>query len=82
MAQLLVRNVGDAVVRKLKRRARARGVSAEEEHRRILCESLARDDPKRPSLVNFLLSPQGTVAPDVELEMVRSRKAETRDSGF
>ncbi len=82
MAQLLVRNVGDALVRKLKRRARTRGVSTEEEHRRILAQSLARDDRKRPALVNFLLSPQGTVAPDVELDLSRSRDTESRDTGF
>ncbi|MCC5789085.1 MAG: hypothetical protein JJT75_05590 [Opitutales bacterium] len=82
MAQLLVRNVGDTLVRKLKRRAKARGVSAEEEHRRILAESLARDDRKRPALVSFLLSPQGTVAPEVELDLSRRRHPETRDTGF
>ncbi len=82
MAQLLVRNVGDTLVRKLKRRARARGVSAEEEHRRILAESLARDDRKRRTLVSFLLSPQGTAAPEIELDLSRSRETETRDTGI
>ena len=82
MAQLLVRNIGETLVRKLKRRARARGVSTEEEHRRILAESLARDDRNRPALVSFLLSPQGTVAPDVELDLSRSREDEIRDIGF
>lgn len=40
MAQLLVRNIPEALVKKLKRRAVEQGVSAEEEHRRILQEAL------------------------------------------
>ena len=40
MAQLLVRNIPDAVVKALKLRAAEHGVSAEEEHRRILAEQL------------------------------------------
>ncbi len=40
MAQLLVRNLEEAVVRKLKQKAAKDGVSMEEEHRRILRNSL------------------------------------------
>lgn len=40
MAQLLVRNLDDDLVRDLKRRAGEHGVSVEEEHRRILREAL------------------------------------------
>jgi antitoxin FitA len=40
MAQLIVRNIEDSIVRKLKRRAAREGVSSEEEHRRILRDSL------------------------------------------
>jgi len=40
MAQLIVRNIEDAVAKRLKERAAANGVSAEEEHRRILREVL------------------------------------------
>lgn len=36
MAQLIVRNLDDALVRNLKRRAAEHGHSAEEEHREIL----------------------------------------------
>ncbi len=43
MAQLLVRNLDDELVRHLKRRAGERGVSVEEEHRRILREALQAD---------------------------------------
>lgn len=82
MAQLLVRNVADGLVRKLKRRACDQGVSAEEEHRQILAESLTRDDLKRPSLLHFLLSRQGTVAPDVQLDLARSREKEAGETGW
>lgn len=44
MAQLLVRNVSDELVRALKLRAAAHGVSAEEEHRRILTKALTEPD--------------------------------------
>ncbi len=40
MAQLLVRNIPDSLVKALKMRAAEHGVSAEEEHRRILAEQL------------------------------------------
>jgi antitoxin FitA len=44
MPQLLVRNISDELVRALKLRAAAHGVSAEEEHRRILTMALAETD--------------------------------------
>ncbi|MDH5289173.1 MAG: DNA-binding protein [Acidimicrobiia bacterium] len=40
MAQLIVRNLDDDLVRRLKQRAAERGWSAEEEHRRILRDAL------------------------------------------
>lgn len=40
VAQLLVRNLEDDLVRELKRRAGEHGVSVEEEHRRILKQAL------------------------------------------
>jgi antitoxin FitA len=79
MAQLLVRNVDEILVRKLKRRARERGVSAEEEHRRILAESLSRKQKERSSLVRFLLSPEGTLESDAELDLRRDQALENRD---
>jgi plasmid stability protein len=81
MAQLLVRDLDDALVSALKKRAAARGVSTEEEHRRILHEALARTEVK-PTLIEFLLSPVGEIAPEIELELHRSREMETRDPGF
>lgn len=81
MAQLLVRNIEDSIVRKLKRRARALGHSAEEEHRRILREALANPPPGQLSLPLFLLSAQGSVLPEVELDLHRSRRIESRETG-
>lgn len=47
MANLIVRNVDEAIVRALKSQAGARGVSAEAEHRRILEEALSLPVPRR-----------------------------------
>ena len=82
MAQLLVRNLEDTLIRKLKRRAAAHGVSAEEEHRRILHEVLSRPAEEKPTLIEFLLGPESEISPDVELDLSRSREIETRDPGF
>tara|TARA_R110002049_G_scaffold287954_1_gene470233 strand:+ start:315 stop:566 length:252 start_codon:yes stop_codon:yes gene_type:complete len=71
MAQLLVRNLDETLVRKLKRRAAEHGVSAEEEHRRILNEVLRRPVRTKPTLLDFLLSDEGTVSPDTELDLDR-----------
>ena len=52
MANLLVCNVEDEVVEALKARSGRKGVSAEEEHRRILREALLT--PKKKSLSEIL----------------------------
>ncbi|MEI7909507.1 MAG: hypothetical protein WCK77_07705 [Verrucomicrobiota bacterium] len=75
MAQLLVRNADAFVVSNLRRRAGLHGVSAEEEHRRILREALLRADAPRPTLIGFLLSDAG-VAADIELEIDRPRSTD------
>ena len=54
VAQLMVRNVDEAVVRELKKRASRRNHSAEQEHREILEQALLR--PKRRSLAEVLAS--------------------------
>ena len=55
MAQLLVRNLDDELVRYLKKRAGEHGVSVEEEHRRILRDALLADsDAKRKSFWQVL----------------------------
>ena len=47
MAELVVRNVEEIVTRRLQQRAAAHGVSAEEEHRRILHRALLGADVAR-----------------------------------
>jgi plasmid stability protein len=54
VAQLMVRNVDEAVVRELKKRAARRNHSAEQEHREILAQALLR--PRRRSLAEVLAS--------------------------
>jgi antitoxin FitA len=54
MAQLIVRNLDAAVVRALKRRAAARGRSAEAEHRALLEEALLGQE--RPDFKEYLKS--------------------------
>jgi len=56
MPQLLVRQIEEKVVRKLKERAGQHGVSMEEEHRRILREALLGAAKKKPSFKEYLLS--------------------------
>jgi plasmid stability protein len=56
MPQLLVRNVEDRVVKKLKQQATQHGVSMEEEHRRILRAVLLGSPKKRSSFKEFLLA--------------------------
>lgn len=82
MPQLLVRDIDAATVQKLKRRAAAHGVSAEEEHRRILKAALAQPLRGKPSLIEHLLSDEGCVLPKVELDLTRSREIENREVGF
>ncbi len=61
MAQLLVRNISDALAKTLKQRAAEHGVSAEEEHRRILQEALAGGDEKaNQAKIDRLLAIPGT----------------------
>ena len=64
MAQLIVRRLEDKVVRKLKERAAKYGVSMEEEHRRILRETLLKKTKPKMSFKEFLVAPPYT---DVDL---------------
>lgn len=52
MANLVVRNVDDAIVQALKALAGKRGTSAEAEHRRILAQALRT--PKKKSFAQVL----------------------------
>ncbi|MCF2134520.1 MULTISPECIES: DNA-binding protein [Burkholderiaceae] len=54
MANLLVRNVDDALVQSLRERAAAHGRSAEAEHREILAQALRR--PQRRTFAQALMS--------------------------
>ncbi len=56
MPQLIVRQIEEQVVLKLKVQAGARGVSMEEEHRRILREALLGIPARRPSFKDALLA--------------------------
>ncbi|MGP8198073.1 MAG: FitA-like ribbon-helix-helix domain-containing protein [Limisphaerales bacterium] len=56
MPQLIVRQIEEKVVRKLKQQAGTHGVSMEEEHRRILRESLLGKTGKRKSFKEALLA--------------------------
>jgi antitoxin FitA len=73
MAQLIVREIEEKVVRRLKERAGKHGVSMEEEHRRILREALFPKANDRRSFKEFLLS-----MPDAGKD---SDFARTNDSG-
>lgn len=52
MANLIVRNVDDAIAHALKVQASLHGISAEAEHRRILEQALLR--PKKKSFLEIL----------------------------
>jgi plasmid stability protein len=56
MPQLIVRQIEEKVVRKLKQRAGQHGISMEEEHRRILRHALLRPSRNKPSFKEYLLS--------------------------
>lgn len=56
MAQLIVRDIEERLVRKLKERAGRHGVSMEEEHRRILREVLLQRRVRKPSFSAVLRS--------------------------
>lgn len=65
MAQLIVRNLDDELVRRLKIRAAEHGHSAEEEHREILRQALGT--PARVPLKELLLS-MPDVGDDVDFD--------------
>jgi antitoxin FitA len=74
VAQLLVRNLEDAVVQALRQKAAEEGTSVEEAHRRILRLALLSKKPKK-SFKQFLLEmPEG--ADDDIFDRHRSRPRE------
>ena len=56
MAQLIVRDIEERLVRKLKERAGRHGVSMEEEDRRILREVLLQRSARKASFCDVLLA--------------------------
>lgn len=73
MPQILIRKLDQSIVRKLKAKAAAEGVSAEEEARRILRRTLTGDLPTMP-LIEFLRTmPSGDDA-----RLFRRRKTNSR----
>ena len=77
MANLLVRGIDEDIVKALKERAGAHGLSAEAEHRAILVSALAR--PRRRTFVQVLLA-----MPDVGLDedVERRNSASEAPRGF
>lgn len=83
MAQLLVRNIPESLAKSLKRRAAEHGVSAEEEHRRILRQALAPEAgaaAENRTLFDHIRQ-LGEIAPDFDLGSGR-RNWERRETGI
>ena len=76
MAQLLVRKVGDDLVRALRRRAARHGRSAEAEHREILKKALRPHLPGKT--LKELLLEMPSVGEDADFERVRDRGRRVR----
>ena len=81
MTQLLVRNLEQIIIKRLKERARLHGVAVEEEHRRILRE-VCLQPLHKVSLINFLRNPDNAASPTIELDLARSRETESRPLDF
>ena len=72
MSQLIVRNLDPVLVRRLKERAVAHGVSAEEEHRRILQSALIPgEDPAKYDILKQVLVDESGPHDDGVLERIR-----------
>ena len=69
MTNLLVRGVDEALVRALKERAGAHGLSAETEHKQILEAALSR--PKKRSFAELLIAIPD-VGTDVDFQRVQT----------
>ena len=69
MAQLVVRNLESDLIHRLKQKAAEEGVSAEEEHRRILRRALFGPEEEFPDLKSFLIMPD--VGEDEDFERLR-----------
>ena len=72
MPQILIRQLDGAIVRKLRAKAAADGVSAEEEARRILRRSLVGEMPAMP-LLEFLRT-----MPEIDDRVLARRRRKQR----
>jgi antitoxin FitA len=72
MANLIVRNIDEAIVKALKMRASKHGVSAEAEHRKILEQVLLKPQKK---LFSEVLSLIPNVGNDADFERVQDGRA-------
>ena len=72
VAQLLVRNLEEDLVRDLKRRAGEHGVSVEEEHRRILRAALRGETAGKPKSFWQVLGEMPEVGDDALFERERA----------
>jgi antitoxin FitA len=72
MANLIVRNIDEAIVKALKMRASKHGVSAEAEHRKILEQVLLKPQKKPFSEVLSLIP---NVGKDADFERVQDDRA-------
>jgi antitoxin FitA len=72
MANLIVRNIDEAIVKALKMRASQHGVSAEAEHRKILEQVLLKPQKKPFSEVLSLIP---NVGKDSDFERMQDNKA-------
>ncbi len=79
MAQLLVRDLDAKLVERLKKQAKLHGVSTEEEHRMILRNALLREEDRKLTLIEHLLSGQVAVESEAELVLERSKNVESRE---
>ena len=77
MPQLIVRQIEEKVVKKLKQQAGAHGISMEEEHRRILREALLGKAAVRASLKEYL-GQMPDLGPDELFERNRDTGREVR----
>lgn len=69
MAQLVVRNLESDLILRLKQRAAEQGISAEEEHRRILRRALFGPEEEFPDLKSLLIMPD--IGKDEDLARMR-----------
>jgi len=72
MANLIVRNVTEDIIKALKRRAGRYGTSAEAEHRRILAEALLK--PRKRSFAEVIAA-MPNVGRDSDFERVQDQNS-------